>query len=217
MLVRRPRRLQNQVWVFVIRKFTPQSCRLAQSHGHRLDKRVFRGDGLAGWSFYIFRHDLRQPAGSVSTRFLSRQFAQRENLYAQFIDEAARLMADSLEQDVVKPSTLVPIYGLENRIQLNASDEVVQAARGDLVFLAAPDPGALQLEARGPCRAPGPGAVQSSRLECSRKSALQGVSSPECNYHKLTDPLVLQLFLRGFARRNPLFLGFDVNDHGRLT
>ena len=61
--------------------------------------------------------------------FLSRQFAQRENLYAQFIDEAARLMADSLEQDVIKPSTLVPIYGLENRIQLNASDEVVQAAR----------------------------------------------------------------------------------------
>ena len=26
-------------------------------------------------------------------------------------------------------STLVPIYGLENRIRLNASDEVVQAAR----------------------------------------------------------------------------------------
>jgi len=38
-------------------------------------------------------------------------------------------MADSLEQEMVKPSTLVPIYGLENRILLNASDEVVQAAR----------------------------------------------------------------------------------------
>ena len=38
-------------------------------------------------------------------------------------------MADSLEQEMVKPSTLVPIYGLENRIRLNASDEVVQAAR----------------------------------------------------------------------------------------
>ena len=61
--------------------------------------------------------------------FLSRQFAQRENLYAEFINEAARLMADSLEQEIVKPSTLVPIYGLENRIRLNASDEVVQAAR----------------------------------------------------------------------------------------
>ena len=60
--------------------------------------------------------------------FLSKQFAQRENLYSEFINEAARLMADSLEQEMVKPSTLVPIYGLENRIRLNASDEVVQAA-----------------------------------------------------------------------------------------
>src|SRR5215472_17355279 len=61
--------------------------------------------------------------------FLSRQFAQREALYSEFINEASRLMADSLEQETVKPSTLVPIYGLENRIRLNASDEVVQAAR----------------------------------------------------------------------------------------
>ena len=61
--------------------------------------------------------------------FLSKQFAQRENLYSEFINEAARLMVDSLEQEMVKPSTLVPIYGLENRIRLNASDEVVRAAR----------------------------------------------------------------------------------------
>ena len=61
--------------------------------------------------------------------FLSRQFAQRENLYAEFINEAARLMVDSLEQEMLKPSALVPIYGLENRIRLIASDEVVQAAR----------------------------------------------------------------------------------------
>jgi hypothetical protein len=50
--------------------------------------------------------------------FLSRQFAQRENLYAEFINEAARLMADSLEQEMVKPSAFVAIYGLENRIRL---------------------------------------------------------------------------------------------------
>jgi hypothetical protein len=61
--------------------------------------------------------------------FLSKQFAQRENLYSEFINEAARLMTDSLEQELLKPSTLVPIYSLENRILLNASDEVVQAAR----------------------------------------------------------------------------------------
>jgi hypothetical protein len=61
--------------------------------------------------------------------FLSRQFAQRENLYAEFIKEAARLMVESLEEEMIKPSALVPIYGLENRIRLVASDEVVQAAR----------------------------------------------------------------------------------------
>jgi hypothetical protein len=61
--------------------------------------------------------------------FLSKQFAQRENLYSEFINEAARLIVDSLEQEMVKPSTLVPIYGLENRIRLNSSDTVVQAAR----------------------------------------------------------------------------------------
>jgi uncharacterized NAD(P)/FAD-binding protein YdhS len=39
---------------------------------------------------------------------------------------------------------------------------------------------------------------------------------PECNYHKLKDPLVLQLFSRGLARPDPLFLGFDVNLQGQL-
>lgn len=60
--------------------------------------------------------------------FLSRQLAQRENLYSEFINEAARLQIDSLEQEMVKPSTMVTIYALGNRIRLNASTEVVQAA-----------------------------------------------------------------------------------------
>jgi uncharacterized NAD(P)/FAD-binding protein YdhS len=41
-------------------------------------------------------------------------------------------------------------------------------------------------------------------------------TGPECNYHKLRDPLIVQLFLRGLARPDPLFLGLDVNDQGRL-
>ena len=41
-------------------------------------------------------------------------------------------------------------------------------------------------------------------------------TGPECNYHKLKDPLVLQLLLRGLARPDPLFLGFDVNEQGQL-
>jgi hypothetical protein len=60
--------------------------------------------------------------------FLSRQFAQRENLYSEFINEAARLQIDSLEQESVKPSTLVTVYALGNRIRLNSSEEVVRAA-----------------------------------------------------------------------------------------
>jgi hypothetical protein len=60
--------------------------------------------------------------------FLGKQFAQRENLYSEFINEAARLQIDSLEQELVKPSTLVTIYALGNRIRLNSSEEVVQAA-----------------------------------------------------------------------------------------
>jgi hypothetical protein len=60
--------------------------------------------------------------------FLSKQFAQRELLYSEFINEAARLMADSLQQEAVKPNALVAIYALENRIRLNAADDVVLAA-----------------------------------------------------------------------------------------
>ena len=32
-------------------------------------------------------------------------------------------------------------------------------------------------------------------------------TGPECNYHKLRDPLIVQLFLHGLARPDPLFLG----------
>ena len=60
--------------------------------------------------------------------FLSRQFAMRETLYSEFINEAARLQVDSLDHQMEQPSTLVAIYALANRIRLNASDEVVQAA-----------------------------------------------------------------------------------------
>jgi hypothetical protein len=60
--------------------------------------------------------------------FLSRQFSQRETLYAEFINEAARLTIDSLEHQMENPSALVTIYALANRIRLSSSEEVVQAA-----------------------------------------------------------------------------------------
>lgn len=39
-------------------------------------------------------------------------------------------------------------------------------------------------------------------------------TGPECNYHKLKDPLVMQLFLRGLITPDPLFLGVDVGPDG---
>jgi hypothetical protein len=60
--------------------------------------------------------------------FLSRQFSQRETLYAEFINEAARLTIDSLEHQMENPGSLVTIYALANRIRLSSSEEVVLAA-----------------------------------------------------------------------------------------
>ncbi|MBV8224149.1 MAG: FAD/NAD(P)-binding protein, partial [Verrucomicrobia bacterium] len=47
-------------------------------------------------------------------------------------------------------------------------------------------------------------------------SLMVNCTGPECNYHKLRDPLMIQLFFRGLARPDPMFLGFDVNDQGQL-
>jgi hypothetical protein len=60
--------------------------------------------------------------------FLSKRFAQRETLYSEFINEAARLEVESLDRQMEKASGLVTIYALQNRIRLTASDEVVRAA-----------------------------------------------------------------------------------------
>jgi uncharacterized NAD(P)/FAD-binding protein YdhS len=41
-------------------------------------------------------------------------------------------------------------------------------------------------------------------------------TGPECNYHKLTDLLVVQLFSRGIIVPDPLFLGLDVGLGGTI-
>jgi len=60
--------------------------------------------------------------------FLSKQFAKRETLYSEFINEAARLQVESLDRQMEKASALVTIYALHNRIRLIASEKVIQAA-----------------------------------------------------------------------------------------
>ena len=66
--------------------------------------------------------------GQYRRDFLSKQFAQRETLYIEFINEAARLSIESLDHQMEKASGLMTIYALHNRIRLNASEEVLHAA-----------------------------------------------------------------------------------------
>src|SRR5215469_16616135 len=49
-----------------------------------------------------------------------------------------------------------------------------------------------------------------------RVSYVVNCTGPECNYHKLTDPLVLQLFSRGIIVPDPLFLELDVGLGGTI-
>jgi uncharacterized NAD(P)/FAD-binding protein YdhS len=49
-----------------------------------------------------------------------------------------------------------------------------------------------------------------------RVSYVVNCTGPECNYHKLTDPLVIQLFSRGIIVPDPLFLGLDVGLGGTI-
>jgi len=60
------------------------------------------------------------------------------------------------------------------------------------------------------------GFVEFRRCEPKRLqvSYVVNCTGPECNYHKLKDPLVLQLFLRGLITPDPLFLGVDVGAGG---
>jgi hypothetical protein len=66
--------------------------------------------------------------GQYRRDFLSKQFAQRETLYIEFINEAARLSIESLDHQMEKASGLMTIYALHNRIRLNSSKEVIEAA-----------------------------------------------------------------------------------------
>jgi hypothetical protein len=60
--------------------------------------------------------------------FLSRDVAQREELYSQFIKEATNLSADSLDKTLENPASLIGMYSLTGRIRLIGSDKVLLAA-----------------------------------------------------------------------------------------
>ena len=59
---------------------------------------------------------------------LAAERAKREELYAGFMDELARLYADALDDKGVNNERLTRAYALSGRIALYASDPVVDAA-----------------------------------------------------------------------------------------
>ena len=59
---------------------------------------------------------------------LARDVAHREELYSQFIKEAANLYADSLDKTLENPASLIGMYSLIGRMRLNAGDGVLAAA-----------------------------------------------------------------------------------------
>jgi hypothetical protein len=59
---------------------------------------------------------------------VSRDAAHREELYSQFIKEAANLYVDSLDKILENPASLIGMYSLIGRIRLVSTDKVLVAA-----------------------------------------------------------------------------------------
>ena len=59
---------------------------------------------------------------------LSGEKASRQNLYKQFIDEAAKLYADALVHDQAEVSALVSVYALISRMRVVSSSAVIEKA-----------------------------------------------------------------------------------------
>jgi hypothetical protein len=68
-----------------------------------------------------------QQAQTRSQR-LAAEKEKREDLFGRFVDEAAKLYADSLQNKREDAAALMVIYGLTNRIRLIASASVVERA-----------------------------------------------------------------------------------------
>jgi hypothetical protein len=58
---------------------------------------------------------------------LAKKVSRLEQLYADFINESARLQIDAVQHSLENPSTLVPIYALISRIRLSSSTEVIES------------------------------------------------------------------------------------------
>jgi hypothetical protein len=59
---------------------------------------------------------------------IARKISQREQLYAEFINEGARLHVDALQHTFEDPTRVVPMHALLSRIRLTSSAAVVESA-----------------------------------------------------------------------------------------
>jgi len=59
---------------------------------------------------------------------LREEIRKREALYGEFIAECAKLLMDAFTHTLEKPETLLPVYGLLNRVRLCASPSVLAKA-----------------------------------------------------------------------------------------
>lgn len=79
--------------------------------------------GLASFAttFFTQRYQARRD-------LLSRDAANREELYSQFIKETTNQYIDSLDKTLENPIALIGVYSLIGRIRLIAGDKVLLAA-----------------------------------------------------------------------------------------
>jgi hypothetical protein len=79
--------------------------------------------GLASFltTFFTQRHQAHRD-------LMLREAAHREELYSQFIKEAANVYVDSLDKTLDSPASLVGVYSVVARIRLVSNDTVLAAA-----------------------------------------------------------------------------------------
>ena len=64
---------------------------------------------------------------------MANEFAKRETLYGDFINEATRVGINATEREIDSLSELTQLLALINRIRLTSSDEVLAAAEAVLM------------------------------------------------------------------------------------
>jgi hypothetical protein len=66
--------------------------------------------------------------GQVKAQRLATERERREALFGRFLEEAAKLYVDALENKRDDPAAMIGIYALANRIRLISSTRVVESA-----------------------------------------------------------------------------------------